>query len=160
MKQRFTIAHQRRGSCKQWVRAGESAPKKVKTVPSFGKVMGTYFWDSHGVLLIDYRKKDRPIIVPHSIALHYWTNWRLLLRLNIAKRKAFFPHDNAPPHTSLVLSAICNDLQFEELTHASYSQDLAPSDCFLFPNTKKLLGGQRFFSIIEFQAETAVFLQS
>lgn len=31
---------------------GEMAPKKAKSVFSAGKVMGTLFWDSHGVILI------------------------------------------------------------------------------------------------------------
>ena len=37
-----------------WIGPGESAPKKAKTVPSAGKVMDTIFWDSQGILLIDY----------------------------------------------------------------------------------------------------------
>ena len=39
---------------KMWTGPGESAPKKAKTVPSAGKVMATIFWDSHGIILIDY----------------------------------------------------------------------------------------------------------
>ena len=42
---------------KMWTGPGESAPKKAKTVPSAGKVMATIFWDSHGIILIDYLQK-------------------------------------------------------------------------------------------------------
>jgi hypothetical protein len=42
---------------KQWIGAGESVPKKAKTVPSAGKVMAAVFWDSRGVVLIDYLQK-------------------------------------------------------------------------------------------------------
>ena len=42
---------------KQWIASGESAPKKAKIVPSAGKVMATVFWDSQGVILIDYMEK-------------------------------------------------------------------------------------------------------
>lgn len=46
---------------KQWIEKGESAPKKAKTVTSAGKVMASVFWDSHGVLLIDYLEKGKCI---------------------------------------------------------------------------------------------------
>ena len=44
-----------------WTRPGESAPKKAKTVPSAGKVKATIFWDSHGIILIDYLQKGKTI---------------------------------------------------------------------------------------------------
>ena len=46
---------------KMWPEPGESAPKKAKTVPSAGKVMATIFWDSHGIILIDYLQKGKAI---------------------------------------------------------------------------------------------------
>ena len=39
-----------------------------------------------------------------------------------------------------------HELWFELLDHAHYSQDLAPSDFFLIPHLKIVLGGQRFSS--------------
>ena len=39
---------------KMWTGPDEYASKKAKTVPSAGKVMDTIFWDSHGIILIDY----------------------------------------------------------------------------------------------------------
>ena len=35
-------------------------------------------------------------------------------------------------------------LKFEVLFHAPYAPDLTPSDYFIFPNLKKLLGDKRF----------------
>ena len=46
---------------KMWTGTGESAPKKVKTVPLAGTVMATIFWDSHGIILIDYLQKGKTI---------------------------------------------------------------------------------------------------
>ena len=37
-----------------------------------------------------------------------------------------------------------NEFKFKLFPHAPYSPDLAPSDYFLFLNSKKWLGGQRF----------------
>lgn len=39
---------------KQWVEQGSRAPVKFKVTPSAGKIMATIFWDSEGILLIDY----------------------------------------------------------------------------------------------------------
>ena len=46
---------------KMWTGSGQSAPKIAKTVPSAGKVMATIFWDSHGIILIDYLQKGKTI---------------------------------------------------------------------------------------------------
>jgi len=46
---------------KQWIMSGESASKKAKTVLSAGKVMATVFWDSQGIILIDYLQKGKII---------------------------------------------------------------------------------------------------
>jgi Transposase. len=36
---------------------GGSAPKKVKSNASAGKVLASVFWDTKGILLIDYLEK-------------------------------------------------------------------------------------------------------
>jgi len=44
---------------KQWTAPGEPASKKSKTVPSAGKA--TVFWDSQGVIYIDYLEKGKTV---------------------------------------------------------------------------------------------------
>ena len=39
----------------QWKHPGSSPPKKFRTQPSASKVMATVFWDSKGIILIDYK---------------------------------------------------------------------------------------------------------
>ncbi|GBP38515.1 Putative uncharacterized protein FLJ37770 [Eumeta japonica] len=41
----------------QWTKKGERPPKKFKVQKSVSKLMATIFWDSEGVLLIDYLPK-------------------------------------------------------------------------------------------------------
>ena len=53
-------------------------------------------------------------------------------------------HDNAPAHKSCISWAVIVECGFVELNHPPYSPDLAPSDYFLFRNTKKFLCGQQF----------------
>ena len=55
-------------------------------------------------------------------------------------------HDNAPAHTSAIVTAKLVELGYELLPHSPYSPDLAPCDFFLFPNLKKSLAGQKFES--------------
>ena len=49
----YYTAESRVGS-KQWVESGGSAPKRPKTQQTAGKVMASVFWDSHGIICIDY----------------------------------------------------------------------------------------------------------
>ena len=43
----------------QWHHLGSPSPKKFKLAPSAGKVMITVFWDSRGVLLLDFLPKGK-----------------------------------------------------------------------------------------------------
>ena len=38
----------------QWKHHDSPTPKKFRTQPSAGKIMATVFWDSEGILLVDY----------------------------------------------------------------------------------------------------------
>ena len=39
----------------QWKHPGSPPPKKFRTQPSASKVMAAVFWDSKGIILIDYK---------------------------------------------------------------------------------------------------------
>ena len=46
---------------RQWVGPGFPRPKKLKTQPSAGKVMATVFWDSKGIIMLDFLSKRSTI---------------------------------------------------------------------------------------------------
>jgi hypothetical protein len=50
-------------------------------------------------------------------------------------------HDNAPVNTAAVAKAAVKEYGFEENKHPPYSQDLSPSDYYLFSKLKKDLWG-------------------
>ena len=45
----------------QWHHLGSPSPKKFKLAPSAGKVMITVFWDSRGVILLDFLPKGETL---------------------------------------------------------------------------------------------------
>ena len=46
---------------KQWTAKDEPAPEKAKVISSTSKVMATVFWDSYGVIFVDYLEKGKTI---------------------------------------------------------------------------------------------------
>lgn len=131
----------------QWTEAGRLPPKQTKRERSAKKVMASVFWDSKGILLIDYLKKGE------TINSQYYCN--LLDRLDknirekrpgLRKKKILFHQDNARVHTSVVTMAKFSELKYDLVEHPPYSPDLAPSDFHLFRNLKQFLRGKRFSS--------------
>ena len=110
---------------------GETGSEKAKTVFSAGKVMATLFWDSRGVILIDYLQKGKTITGAYYASLLDKLKAELAeKRPHFQKKKILFHQDNAPSHTSAVAMAKIHELRFEQLNHPPYSSNLAPSDFF------------------------------
>lgn len=108
---------------KQWVGKGESAPKKAKTVPSAGKVMATVFWDSQGIILIDYLEKDTTITGAYYSSLLDRLKTKLQEeRPRLAHKKVLFHHDNAPAHALAVVAAKLMEVGFQLVSHPSILQ--------------------------------------
>jgi len=60
-------------------------------------------------------------------------------------------HDNAPAHTSLLISSYLAKHQTSVVPHPPYSPDLSPADFFLFSKLKITLKGCHFQTIEEIQ---------
>ncbi|XP_045500072.1 histone-lysine N-methyltransferase SETMAR-like [Colias croceus] len=143
---------------KQWIQTGERAPKKAKTVKSATKVTDTIFWDSQGVVYIDYLEKGKPITgLYYANLLDRFDAELKKKRPHLAKKKVLLHHDNALVHTSAVAMAKLVELCYELLPFPPYSPDLAPGDFFLFPNLKKSLAGNRYGSNQEVIAATKAY---
>ena len=131
------ITESRKGS-KQWVKLGETAPKRPKTQQSARKVMASVFWDAHGVILINYLGKERTTTRAYYAALlDRLVNKIRKKRTHLMRKKILFHDDNAPSHTSNISQEKKHKLAFESHPHPPYSTDLAPSDYYLFPNRKR-----------------------
>lgn len=140
---------------KQWCEKEKGAPKRPKTQQSAGKVMASVFWDSQGIIMIDYLEKGRTITGAYYASLLDRLNKEIKTkRKHLVKKKILYHHDNAPAHSSLIAQAKLFELGYELLPHPPYSPDQAPSDYYLFPNLKRWLCGKRFYSNEELEDET------
>ena len=109
----------------QWKNPGTPPPKKFKRVSSAGEVMPSVFWDSQGVIIIDYLQQGRTI---NGV---YYAAELKRLRQKIARkmrgkltRGVLFLKDNVPTQTSQVAMTAATECGFEVLTHTPYSPDL------------------------------------
>ena len=78
----------------QWHHLGSPSPKKFKLAPSAGKVMITVFWDSHGVILLDFLPKGETI----NSARYQETLKKLARALRLKRpnlQNVILHHDNA-----------------------------------------------------------------
>ena len=143
----------------QWKRPGSPPPKKFRTQPSASKVMATVFWDSKGIILIDYKPAGT------SITGTYYANVIKQLRVAIKEKRrrklagVLLLHDNAPVHKSRVAQAVIRECKFDQLNHPPYSPDLAPSDYYLFRNLKSHFRGTRFRDDDELKSTTAAWFE-
>ena len=145
---------------KQWTSPGERAPKKAKTVLSAGKVMATVFWDSQGVIYIDYLEKGKTVTgLYYAELLGQFDAELQKKRPHLAKKKVLFHHDNAP-HTRLTPPPSPRPNWSNWATNCCPIHcilQIWPCDFFLFPNLKKSLAGQKFESNEEVIAATKAY---
>src|SRR5258705_3520459 len=112
---------------KQWMDAGSAPPVKCLATPSASKRMATVFWDTEGIILIDWLPSGATINGPrHVLTL------RRLRRAIQQKRPGkwtsgvLLQHDNARPHTSAYTMSNIASLGFQSIPHPPYSPDVAP----------------------------------
>lgn len=144
----------------EWLLPGESRPKRPKTQQSAGKVLASIFWDSQGILFIDYLEHGKTINKQYYCALLDRLDTEIKAkRPHMAKKKVLFHQDNAPAHSARDTTDKLKELRYELVPHPPYSPDLAPSDYFLFPRLKMWLSGKRFYSNEEVELETNAYFE-
>ena len=132
-------------SSMQWRHPESPKPKKAKTTFSAGKVMATIFWDSKGVLYVDFLTERRTINAEYySALLEGPVKAAIRNKRKRAQTSVSFLQDNARPHVAARTMDTIQKLKWNVLPHPPYSPDLAPSDYHLFGPLKEHLGGKRF----------------
>jgi len=130
---------------KEWMKTGESGPIKAKRVKSAGKVLGTIFWDSVGVLKTDFIPKGTTMNAVHYVEVLDGLRYNIRNRRRGALASGLcLLHDNASSHSAKIVKAALSCTGLWEIDFPPYSPDLAPSDFYLFPKMKKLMKGRRY----------------
>ena len=107
--------------------------------------METVFWDSGGVLLLEFMPKKTTI----TGDTYAFTMVALCENIKHKHRRklsagVLLLHDNAPAHKSRTSQAATRKCGFVELNHPPYNSDLALIDYFLFRDIKIFMRGRRF----------------
>ena len=132
------IMNQSKSQSKQMKRRDEPVHIKVKAAHSAGESMTKVFWESKGILLLNW--------VPEKATINSGYHIEELKELSQAitrerrgklSRGVLLQHDNARPHVSSKTVAVIRDFGFECLHHPLYCLDLAPSDYRLFGEMKR-----------------------
>ena len=126
----------------KWHHPTSPCSKKFKSQQSALKVMVTVFWDSVGVILVDFMSKGATI----SSDVYIDTLKKLKTRIQnvqptLEMSKVLLQHDNARPHTSLKTCKVISSFGWTTISHLPYLPDLALSDFHLFGPLKESLRG-------------------
>ena len=129
----------------EWRHPTSPRTKKFKAQNSAGKIMATVFWDSQGVILVDFLPKGETI----NSEVYIETLRKLKAKIrrvrpNLDMANVLLQHDNARPHTSIRTMEAITSFGWTVIPHPPYSPDLAPSDYHLFGPMKEGLRGNRY----------------
>ncbi|UYV76619.1 hypothetical protein LAZ67_14001482 [Cordylochernes scorpioides] len=135
----------------QWKLPHEPRPKKARQVRSNVKVLLTVFFDCRGVVHHEFLPQRRT--VNKEYYLQVMRNLREAIRQkrpDLWKNKNWLlHHDNAPAHTSLLVSDFLAKNNTLMMPQPPYYPDLAPCDFFLFPKLKRPMKGRRYATLDE-----------
>lgn len=122
----------------QWIKKGERPPKKFKVEKSDSKIMATIFWDSEGILLIDYLPKGT------TMNGQYYGNLLGQAREAVVQKRrgklargVLFLQDNAPVHTARVSRDALKATGFSEIDHPPIVRTWLPVTFSFFRNWKR-----------------------
>ncbi|GFY07764.1 histone-lysine N-methyltransferase SETMAR [Trichonephila clavipes] len=106
--------------------------------------MASVFWDSNGVILIDYLQKGK------TITRAYYSSLFDKMKAELKEKRPHLQKKSCSPKTKhrltpQVAMAEIHELRFELLGHPPYSLDLAPSDLFFIPSSKTCARGTEIF---------------
>ncbi len=133
---------------KEWRKKDEGAPMKAKVTPYTGKVMGTLFWNTQGVIAIDFLREQRTINAAYYSALLRDTVKPAYHSKcgDIPIHSALFLWDNSWLHVAQLTHDVLFELGWVTLEHPPYSPDVSPCDYYVFGLLKKAPGSQSFSS--------------
>jgi histone-lysine N-methyltransferase SETMAR len=108
----------------EWQHVNSPSKKKLKMLPSVGKVICTVFWDRKGLILLDFLKPRQTINSDRYIVMLAKLKAQIS-RVRPEKKTTFLlQHDNPRPHTSFKTVERIVNLGWIIIPHPLYSPDL------------------------------------
>ena len=144
----------------EWRHPNSPRTKKFKAQKSAAKIMATVFWDSQGVILLDFLPKGETINSEVYIETFRKLKAKIeCVRPNLDIANVLLQHDNARPHTSIRTMEAITSFGWTVIPHPPYSPDLARSDYHLFGPMKERLRGNRYGNDNEVKTAVLNFLR-
>ena len=131
---------------KIWATKHSKSPIIAKHSLSAKKVLYAFFFSGEGVAIKVLVKKGKSITGKYykDVVLKRLKKYYEKQRLAIGFKHVRLLHENAPAHTSAIVTAFMKKEKVTVLPHPLYSPDLAPCDFFLFPKLKSFLAGRKY----------------
>ena len=103
----------------------------------------TIFWDCEVDCLVDFLPRSTTINGQYYASLLHRLRSSILEKRRGKLKRGVLPlHDNTAVHKSNMTQAAIRYIDFTELNHPAYSQDIALNDYHLFSNLKNFLRGR------------------
>jgi hypothetical protein len=120
------------------------SPSRNSRQPSAVKTMTRMFWDSEGVIHVDFLPRGVTINAQYYIYLLHNDVHQVIQKKRPGKlSKIILLHDKTRPHMANLMRATLPIIGWEVMNHSPYSPDLAPGDFHFFGPMKDHLG-QKF----------------
>ena len=138
----------RKVSNKIWATKHSKRPIIAKRSLSTKKVLYAIFFSGEGVAIKVPVKKGKSITGKHykDVVLKKLNKYYRKRRPATSFKHVRLLHDNAPAHTSAIVTVFLKKEKVTVLLHPAYSPDLASCDFFLFPKLKAFLAGRKYQS--------------
>ena len=145
-----------------WLAPDEPRVKKAQKSRSQVKLMATVFFDSWGLIHLEWMPKGSTITAETYV--------QMLKRLRLRVRRTrpdlwvnaswILHQDNAPAHRSFLVRDFLARHRITILEHPAYSPDLAPCDFWLFDKVKDAMRGRHLGSVEEMKAAVTCILKA
>lgn len=126
---------------REWLRKDEPCPQKLQKTLATAKVMILTFFDSRGMVYIEYVQRPQTVNQQTFRAIFRRFDAAHARRCphNLVHGRKFLHLDNAPTHNVTLTLQLIQQLGWTRLPQPSYSLDLAPNDFWLYQRLKKNL---------------------
>ena len=132
----------------EWHHPTSPRSKKFKSQQSAGKVMVIVFWDSVGLILVDFMSKGATINSDVYINILKKLKAGIQrVRCALEMSKVLLQHDNARPHTSLKTCEVISSFGWITISHPHIRQTWNRLTSICLGPSKKVKGGDIFLVI-------------